>query len=178
MDGGINAWKGLTADGPPEAGVAYFEAGESAADMAALAWALEDSTRLFYLALAGMRPGTGEADLFMKLVQAEEHHKETLAILHMDLSPEPVDRFVAGRQIIVLEGGMDMESALKWAEGRSAAQVLDLALGLESNAYDRYLKMLDAAPGDLAREVFRIIAAEEKEHLKKLSQLLDESAGA
>ena len=63
MEGGIQAWHGLTADGPPEGGIAYFASGTNAADMAALAWALEENTRLFYSDLAKMRPGTDEADL-------------------------------------------------------------------------------------------------------------------
>jgi rubrerythrin len=48
-----------------------------------------------------------------------------------------------------------------------------MAMGLEANAYDRYLKMVDVSESDEAKEVFRAIAREEKGHLGRLSQLLD-----
>ncbi len=174
MDGGIQAWQGLTAGGPPEGGVAYFSTGQSAADMAALAWALEENTRLFYMSLAGMRPDTEEAMLFKALAKAEEHHEETLAAIHTDLSSDPVKRFFRIQDKPILEGGVDMETALNWAEGRTTVQVLELAIGLEANAYDRYLKMVDVSEKEDAKEVFRTIAKEEKEHLKRLGIFLDQ----
>jgi len=173
MEGGIQAWQGLTAEGPPEEGVAYFSAGQSTADIAALAWALEESTRLFYTSLGDMRAGMEEADLFLTLARAEEHHKDTLAAIHTDLSPEPVDRYFRTQDKPILEGGMDMETALTWAEDRTARQVVELAIGLEANAYDRYLKMVDVSKNKDAKEMFRTIAKEEKFHLKKLSELMD-----
>ena len=175
MEGGIQAWHGLTADGPPEGGIAYFASGTNAADMAALAWALEENTRLFYSDLAKMRPGTDEADLLMKLVSAEEHHKETLSSIHGKLSGEPVDRFYRGQASPILEGGVGMEEAISWAKDKPAKKVLSLSMGFEANAYDRYLKMVDVSENEDAKKVFRTIAREEKEHLKRLSKLLDEA---
>jgi rubrerythrin len=174
MEGGIQAWQGLSADGPPEGGVAYFASGTGAADMAALAWALEENTRLFYTRLAGMRPDTDEADLFMKLVDAEKHHKETLEQMHKKLSSEPIDRFHRGQDSHILEGGVGIEEALSWTEDKPAKKVLSISMGFEANAYDRYLKMVDVSEDDEAKEVFRTIAKEEKGHLERLSKLLDE----
>jgi rubrerythrin len=174
MDGGIRAWQGLTADGPPEGGVAYFASGTSAADMAALAWALEENTRQYYMTLAKEKPGTKEADLFTRLVSAEEHHKETLESTHNKMSTESVSRFHRTQDAPVLEGGISIEEALAWAANKPAREILVASMGLEANAYDRYLKMVDMAEGEEAREVFRKIAKEEKGHLRKLSRLLDE----
>jgi rubrerythrin len=176
MDGGIQAWHGLTADGPPEGGVTYFASGTSAADMASLAWALEENTRLFYTNLAGMRPDTVVAELFLKLVEAEEHHKETLVSIHRTLSDESIDRFHREQDSPILEGGVEMEDALSWAEGRTTGQILEQTIGLEANAYDRYLKMVDVSEDEATREVFKAIAEEEKGHLKKLGELLDQEA--
>ncbi len=177
MEGGIQAWQGLIADGPPEGGVAYFESGAGAADMTALAWALEENTRLFYDSLAGIKPGTEEADLFMELVNAEEHHKGTLATMHGRHSDEPIDRFFHGQDTPILEGGVSLEEALSWAEDKPAEKILAAAVGFEANAYDRYLKMVDVAESEDVKEVFRIIAKEEKGHLKKLGELLDREVG-
>ena len=87
MEGGIQEWQGLTAEGPPEGGIAYFAAGTDAADMAALAWALEENTRLFYTSLAGMRPDTEEAALFLKLVNAEDSKSSGRKPLRVRVSP-------------------------------------------------------------------------------------------
>ena len=174
MDGGIREWQGLVADGPPEGGVAWFKQGVGAADMAALAWALEENTRLFYNSLAGMRPGTEEAELFMKLVQAEENHKETLSNIHNVFSDKSVERFHRNQDATILEGGVNMDEALAWAEDKPARRILSAAMGFEANAYDRYLKMADMAEGEDAQEVFRKIAKEEKGHIGRLSNLLDE----
>jgi len=174
MDGGIQAWQGLVADGPPDGGVAYFAAGTSAADMAALAWTLEENTRLFYTSLAGLRPGTEESSLFMKLVDAEEHHKATLSSLHRDLTSEPIERFRTQQTGPVLEGGVSMEEALTWAQDKPARKVLAASMNYEANAYDRYLKMVDVSESADAKDVFLTIAREEKGHLKKLGLLLDQ----
>ena len=174
MEGGIRAWTGLTAEGPPEAATAYFAAGTGAAEMASLSWALEEATRRFYAKLAEADPGSKEAGLFMSLVKAEENHQGTLARLHGSLSAEPVSRMYDQQDPKILEGGVEMETALQWSRGKSAAQVLEFTLGLESNAYDRYLRMLDAVEDEASKEVFRGIAREEKGHLKKLAELMDE----
>ena len=192
MEGGIHAWQGLKADGPPEAGISWFDAGTTAVDMAALAWALEENTRLFYTALAGMRPGTDEAELFLSLVEAEEHHKKTLKEAHdrltgltsTDLASTDsstglstglsIDRFYTGQSDHILEGGLELDEALRWAEGKPARRILNLAIGLEANAYDRYLKMMEKAVDEDTRDVFATVAREEKGHLKGLAALLDE----
>lgn len=145
--------------------------------MAALAWALEENTRLFYTALAGMRPGTDEAELFLSLVEAEEHHKKNLETAHKELSDLPVGRFYQEQGLRILEGGIEMEEALKWAEGKPARRILNLAIGLEANAYDRYLKMVEKATDEDTRNVFETVAKEEKGHLKGLALLMDEEFG-
>lgn len=174
MDGGTRAWTGLTAAGPPEAATAYFAAGTGAADMASLAWALEETTRQFYAKLAAGDPDSDTAQLFNSLVNAEEHHKGTLASLHDNLSAEPVSRMYDQQDPKILEGGMEMEAALQWTEEKVITEILEFALGLESNAYDRYLKMLDVAEDESSKEVFSDIAREEKGHLKRLADLMDE----
>lgn len=174
MDGGIRAWTGLTAEGPPEAGVAYFAAGTGAAEMASLAWALEAATRHFYTKLSETDPDDSASRLFQSLVQAEEHHMEMLARLYGRFSTEPINRMQKQQGSEILEGGMELQAALEWARGKHVTEILELALGLESNAYDRYLKMLDTTDDESSREVFRGIAREEKGHLKRLADLMDE----
>ena len=52
MVGGIRAWKGMVAHGPPEAGMAFFTAAADAEEIVGLAWALEEGSKLFYQGVA------------------------------------------------------------------------------------------------------------------------------
>ena len=54
MAGGINAWKGLVAEGAPESGMAYFSPATKPEELIALAWSLEDGSRNFYSALVAL----------------------------------------------------------------------------------------------------------------------------
>ena len=78
MAGGIKAWQGRTAAGPPEAGMSFFTAAAGAEELIALAWLLEEGSRKFYSAVAQMQSAPEAAGLFSSLVKAEEHHKGTL----------------------------------------------------------------------------------------------------
>jgi len=88
MDGGIQAWKGLVAGGPPEAGMAYFSGKERPEELIALAWSLEEGSRRFYAAMAGSLAGQEAAGLFQGLVQAEDHHKAALVGVYREVSED------------------------------------------------------------------------------------------
>ena len=51
MEGGTSAWEGLTAEGPPEFGMAYFDGSEKPEELLALAWILEDGSNKLSKAL-------------------------------------------------------------------------------------------------------------------------------
>lgn len=180
MEGGINAWQGLRAAGPPEAGMAYFPAGATPEELIALAWLLEDGSRRFY---AELSDSTGDKDarkLFSDLASAEEHHEESLAGLYGTLAgnepgpafPQSVLRGEVPDDI--MEGGMSVIEGLSWAKAKGVADVLELALSLETNSYDLYIKMdRKMEQNGEAREVFSLLMNEEKQHLSRLASLLD-----
>ncbi len=179
MSGGINAWDGLVAEGELEMNTAWFAQAANPGEYLALAWLLEDGTRQLYAELAMRHQASGEGDFFRRLVGAEEAHKEALHRLYHGLStraasddfpsallPEPV-----GEKM--LEGGVSLADALQWLAGKSAEQALQLAMGLEINAYDRYRIMSREAIDDQSRDGFAQLAREEKAHLVLISDELD-----
>ncbi len=174
MTGGIHAWEGLVADGPPEAGVTRFLSTHSASEMAALAWTLEENTRKFYLALAGLMENPKASQLMETLASAEEKHKASLLEVYQRMTGDTGEPALSTEGPPLLEGGADMDTTLRWAEGRGVEEVLEIALALETNAYDRYLKMIDLVDDEEARDVFRVLSAEEKKHLDRLGSLMDE----
>lgn len=175
MSGGIHAWEGLVADGPADAGLSQFEAAGNPAEMAAISWTMEENTRKFYLALSGLVPDSRSSDLFQSLAEAEESHKATLVDLFRDLSGKQDMPDLAQGGPPLLEGGMDLDGTLHWVEGKPLEEVLDIVLALETNAYDRYIKMLNIVEDEPSRSVFRSLSDEERKHLDRLTALMDET---
>ncbi len=179
MAGGIAAWKGFVAGGPPEAGMVYFPTSARTEELIALAWSLEEGSRRFYGAVAGELKDQEAVSLFQELAGAEEGHEATLLTLYQEITGDhPVAKIpeklfsgiVPGE---VMEGGMRVEQALEWTSGRGISDILDLSMALESYAYDLYLKMERALTDGHARHVFLILAGEEARHLESMAALIE-----
>ena len=118
------------------------------------------------------------ASLLRELITAEEHHKDMLLSLYEGLSgrpaaagfpaglpPEPPGQF--------MEGGMGVEEAIAWTRGRQIRDILELAMALETNAYDRYLLLSRELTDENSRRIFEVLSDEERRHLQKLGHLLE-----
>lgn len=178
LAGGIRGWQGLVAEGAPEPETAFFASVASPEKQVALAWYLEEGTRLFYLEVAERLQDREAASLFRELVGAEERHKATLAALYEALAGRPAGgdfpRGLLDKEPDeqLMEGGVSVAKALDWMQGRQVRDILELAVSIESNAYDRYLVLRRELPSEDSRRVFEVLSDEEHRHLKKLSQLL------
>jgi len=181
MAGGIKAWQGLVASGPPEAGMSFFTAAADAAELIALAWLLEEGSRKFYAAVAGMPAAEDAAGLFSRLASAEERHKASLLALYRDAAgrePDPGfprDMPIARGADDRMEGNVSVSQALAWAGGKETHDLLELSMALETDSYDLYIKMGRTVPGAKAQEVFSRLVAEEQAHLARMAVLLDRS---
>ncbi len=185
MEGGIKAWKGLIAQKTPESGIAYFSPATTPEEMAGLAWFLENGSRRFYTevrSIAADEPGV--AALFTELALAEERHESALLDLYRHFTGKPPSNGHP-RSIIsvdkdddVMEGGMRVSEALQWINGKSVPEILELSLALETNSYDLYLVMESKLKDKPSAEVFRRLAGEEKQHLQRLSAMLETRIGA
>ncbi len=179
MSGGINAWNGLLAEGELPMGLAWFAPATRAAEYLALAWLLEDGTRQFYAEVARQFETKPAAVFFQQLVVAEEAHKETLKSLYRELGGAADDDNFPAAQLsdsiaeTMLEGGLSLVEVLDWLPGKTVLQVLELAISLEANAYDRYQIMSREAADPQGRQAFANLAREEKAHLFRLSDELD-----
>jgi rubrerythrin len=180
MEGGINAWEGLVAEGAPQSGMAYFSPATRPEELMALAWFLEDGSRKFYSELVDMLTDREAKDLYRQLTKAEENHQATLLQLYKEFSgngsspgfPESV--VPPGREGgDVMEGGVRVSEALQWAKGRKMPDILEFSLSLETNSFDLYLKMEREMKDEHSANVFHVLSAEEKQHLERLSALLE-----
>jgi sulfur-carrier protein adenylyltransferase/sulfurtransferase len=174
MEGGIRAWKGLVAKGPPEAGVAFFPPGATGEELTALAWVLEDGSAFFYGSLAKQHPAS---PLFAELAGAEENHKRTLLQAYREIFGGTAEASFPGSILAAqggektIEGGVSVGAALAWVQDKSLAEALEYCLALEVNSQDLYLKMEKTVQNQQAQTVFLRLAEEEKSHVNRLSAL-------
>jgi len=179
MGGGIRAWKGLIAEGIPGAGMTYFSPATRPEEMIALAWILEDGASRFYESLTKTLDDQESKGLFQNLRRSEENHKTTLWKMFEEISgkapaPEFPDTVISSEpRGDVMEGGMSISEALKWSEGKELKDILELSISLESNSYDLYLKMERKVNGRNAKQVFKTLSEEEKNHLEQLTSLFN-----
>ncbi len=177
MQGGIRAWEGFVAEGIPEAGMAYFSPATKPEEMVALAWILEDGSCRFYESLIKTVNDQETKGLFQNLKRAEENHKTTLWKLSEEiLGKTPTHEFPdkvipAESRGDVMEGGMLVSEALEWSKGKALKNILELCMSLETNSYDLYLKMERKVEGHNAKQVFKTLSGEEKNHLDRLASM-------
>ena len=179
MSGGIREWEGLSAQGAPEAGMAFFTPASTPEELIGLAWTLEEGSRKFYSLLSGALNDADSRHLFLDLAAAEDHHKASLVNLYRMLSGrEPATDFPQGSIQLevpgdIMEGGMRISKAMEWLKGKGSDVALELAISLEANAYDLCLKMSRRMEDEKSRKVFHVLAAEERNHLERLGKLLE-----
>ncbi len=182
MKGGMNAWEGYVAQGPPEYGMAYFTEAAGTADFIALAWALEEGTRRFYEAMAGMAKNAGSRDLYGMLQDIEEKHKEMVRGLYSSHAGEGSDPDQVSRRLkedgeLVVEGGLKLNELISFLEGKKDIDVLEYSLALEAQLYDLYLRLKLETENPRTLEVIDTLAGEEKKHIDMLMELHEELSG-
>lgn len=179
MEEGIRAWQGGVAEGAPEAGTAYFTPAGKPEEFIALAWMLEEGSRRFYAEIPALVDDEETKKLFLDLTTAEEHHKASLVNLYTTFAGEepvqgfPGSIFPAEAAGDIMEGGMRVGETLKWAKGKNPEAIFELAMALETNAYDLYIKMRRQMKDAKSREVFDQLSKEEKKHLELLAALFE-----
>ncbi|WP_429884723.1 rhodanese-like domain-containing protein [Geoalkalibacter halelectricus] len=174
LEGGYAAWKGSVAKGLDRQAFAVLDT-SSVENLIAAAWLLEEGTRKFYARFAAFYEDVKMVYLFGQLAQAEEQHKKTLAELYALFSSAPGGIEVAAEGVsaklggeIFVEGGVALDSVWRWAKGRNSLEVIDLAVALETNAYDRYLSLQRKLVDEDQRRIVEILAGDERRHLKRL----------
>jgi len=178
MEGGIRSWEGLVAGGEPEAGMAYFPDTAAPGELIKLAWVLEEGSRKFYSGLASLLGDDEAVSIFNDLMVAEERHKASLLNLNREFAGIEADKkfshlIPSDEAGDVMEGGMRVSEALRWAQEKSLHQTLELTMSLETNAYDLYIKMERRADHEKSKRVFTLLAKEEKLHLERLTKLFE-----
>ena len=72
-----------------------------------------------------------------------------------------------------VEGGVPLTEALAWVQGKDLKEILELAISLEINSEDLYIKMGRKVDDKEAKKVFKVLAVQEKHHVERLVRLFE-----
>ena len=174
LQGGIKAWNGHKATGPVELHFQFLRETDSPETLTMLAYHMEDAAQSFYTTLQQRTDDPELSALFKQLAGYEEKHKERVLGIcrEMALPQEERQKISAG----FIEGGFRTDDVLEKNAAflTNAADVLALAMMLETQSLDLYLRLADAVTRNSAREFLLTLADEEKKHLTHLGTLLEE----
>ena len=179
LKGGIKAWHGLTASGPFDMGMDFVKGDETIKDIIIIAYGMESGLSEFYLSMAKTADDTEVEGVLEKLAGIEQSHKQKLFDLYLALDPAATDREAFESKIVshVMEGGFTTEEFIE--KNRRAmetiADVLNIAMMLETQALDLYLRYSQKTKEEKSKSVLYEIAQEEKAHLATLGKLMDAS---
>lgn len=177
LKGGIRGWHGLKAAGPAETGLAAVSGRETPAQVLVLAYGMEEGLRGFYREMAARIEDQETSDLFARLAEIEDTHKDRLFAQWKGLEQEGRDRQAFEAQVVagVMEGGVTSREFLDrnpWAM-ESLANALTLAMTIETQSLDLYLRYAGRMENASTKRVLQEIAEEEKRHLAYLGKHME-----
>lgn len=157
-------------------GVYLIEGNETPEEIIALAYGLEEGAHRFYRDLSAQSTNTQTKSLFETLSEAEVRHKKGLWKKFEALTGGRIPRGTFESTIVAktVEGGKTADHLLEEYGDRirDPGEVLQLAMSLETDALDLYLRMALKTESEKAKAVFHSLANEEKTHLRWLGELL------
>lgn len=181
VNGGIDAWSGHVSSAMPGQGMYLIDGNETLEEAVALAYGLEEGSRRFYRELAERSDATEARRLFETLQAAEIQHEERLWQRYRALAGDVGERPAFEEAVVpkALEGGTTPDQMLsRYPEaGKGFAEALELAMALESDALDLYLRMAAVFSDKELRSVFVDLARDEREHLDTLGNYLGRPSG-
>jgi len=153
---------------------------ETPQEIIVLAYGMEDGLALFYKNLAERMEDPEVVGVFTKLAKIEQNHKQRLFDLYLTLEPTTTDKDAFEADIVseVMEGGFTTEEFMEQNKDsmNTVPDVLSMAMMLESQAMDLYMRYSQKTKDEKGRTVLYDIAEEEKAHLRTLGRLMDEKA--
>ena len=177
LKGGIAAWQGQAAAGPPEMGMMLVKGDETPQDIICLAYGLEEGLRKFYTAATQMAIEAEVIKVLSQLADIEERHKQRLFDLYkaIDAADTTIESFENKVNSELMEGGFDPDKLLESNKPvfKNATDVLSFAMMLEAQGMDLYMRYADKIEVAQVKEILYKMADEEKAHLKSLGDLFE-----
>ena len=161
-------------------GMGLLKGDEAPAEVIRLAYGMEMGLGEFYTKMAESTNDSEMAAMLSNLAGFEEKHKLRLLELFRTIDQSPIDpqTFESDIDTSVMEGGFTTEEFLEKNKAflQTVADVLSIAMMLETQAMDLYMRYADKSAEAKTKEIFFGLAEEEKIHLKRLGELLNHKA--
>jgi sulfur-carrier protein adenylyltransferase/sulfurtransferase len=177
LTGGIKAWKKEVAVGPEETGLHLFTREETPEEAVVIGFGLEMGLRDFYLSMQSKVSLETTKVLFGKLADIEILHQQRLVDLYREITGTSLTMTEFAGKIAepALEGGLTTEEYLQLyaVDVDSEIEVLGLAMAIEAQALDLYLRAAERSGKQATKQVLLQIAEEERSHIARLSSYID-----
>lgn len=178
LTGGIKAWGKEVAVGGQETGLHLFTREATPEQAVLVGFGLEMGLRDFYLSMQAKVSRESTKTLFGKLADIEILHQQRLVELYMDLTGSTITKTEFAQKIAkpAMEGGLTTEEYLQLykIDLDSELEVLGMALAIEAQALDLYLRAGERSDKEETREILLQIADEERSHIARLSNYIDQ----
>jgi rhodanese-related sulfurtransferase/rubrerythrin len=179
LSGGFNSWASDTAFLGEEKGLALFDGITSVEQALTVAYSLEAGLKDFYDSMAVKVESDSARQLFHQLSQIEVKHQDRILEQYTALTGQPMSRdtFESQKLPEVLEGGLTTEeyANLLMPSYDTVTGIIELAMSIEAQAMDLYLRAAAKAENEAGKKALIQIANEEKTHLARLGQLMEET---
>lgn len=179
LSGGIKAWNKEVAVGPQDSGMHLFDSDVSVQEAVIIGFGLEVGLREFYLSMEEKMRSNEAKNLFQALADVEIIHQENLVKLYTEVSGDNLDIETFQKTIVLpaMEGGITTDQYLSRFDisMENELDILSLAMAIEIQALDLYLRAADRCNRENTRKVLRMIADEERDHIAKLSHYIDQT---
>ena len=175
--GGFKKWKGEKAFGKEILGLDLFAGDESLEKTMVIAYSLENGLRDFYLAMIPATKNHDAKDLFRKLAEIELKHQDRIFAEYINISGKSPGReeFEDGPVKKAVEGGLTTQEYLDLfqPDPESGEDIIELAMSIEAQALDLYLRASDRSSSPDSKNMLIRIADEERMHLTWLGELME-----
>ncbi len=176
--GGLEAWEGSTANGPVQFHLQFVRGSESPEEIIKLAYRMEEGLKRFHQEVKARTENEELSQILRELIRAEEKHKE--ALLKLVPTEGERERIVQElsevSQSDLMEGGMGISDFLEQNQRflTTVKGYLELAMMVETQALDLYLRMGDASQHEITQNILFEIGEEEKKHLGILGRFMEQ----
>ena len=144
-----------------------------------VAYSLEAGLKEFYESMAAKVDSEPARQLFHQLSRIEVKHQDRILEQYAEETGESVtrDTFEARQLPEVLEGGLTTQeyANLLMPAYDTLTEIIELAMSIEAQALDLYLRASQKAQTEAGKKALVRIANDEKAHLARLGQLMEET---
>lgn len=178
LSGGIKAWEKEIAIGPEDSGMHLFSRDATPEDVVVTGFGLEMGLRDFYLSMKNQVQSEDAKGIFDELADIEIIHQKQLVELYVSLTGNAVTLEDFQQKIVkpAMEGGLTTDQYLQRydLDKESDLEVLSLAMSIEVQALDLYLRAAEVSKVSKTRDTLLQIAEDERGHINLLGQHIDQ----